>query len=223
MLLQVIFIVIVGATISNLVCICIWPQTATSSLQKGISSTLSSFSTLLQTLTDTFLLVDNSHQNLVNNVKLHRAVENHQASFTQLKKDLGEAHSERFNGRGQGSLKAYEDAVGSLNRLAQHLNGLRGGTRIQAELAEACAEGHNDVFGPTNGKGKCAVPKASDGDDIEARLKAAETLFGALVDDLGPPMKALSVRSLFLFFTYLAGPYKFPTDTRSAEYLHNDP
>ncbi|KAG2365373.1 hypothetical protein BDR07DRAFT_1398873 [Suillus spraguei] len=127
--------------------------------------------------------------------QIHKAVENHQASFTKAK-------SEWFSGL------PYEDAVGSLTRLAQHLNGLRSGTRLQYELTKAHSEGrltlkrHSQTIGrgrdPNEhpspaGKGKKMSNGGSDmRDDTDDLLQAAADIFGDFVDDLGPPLKALT-------------------------------
>jgi hypothetical protein len=192
-----------------------------------MATTLDSFATLLRLLNDTFLLEEPPRP--PSNQKLQKAVENHQSSFTGLKKNLEEAHSEWFfsGGRagprnGASAGRAYEDAVDSLNRLAQHLNGLRGGTRLQYELAKANSDGkvvlkkrplqpnspvlsskryernhgpgHPSMPGDDDDKGKAA--DANEGEESEeavALLRAAAVMFGDLVDDLGPPMQALSV------------------------------
>ena len=80
-LMQVAFIVLVGAMVSNVVCLLIWPQRATEALQNNMTQTLDSFSTLLGMLTQTFLL-EEPHG--FSSDKLQRAVSNHQASFTFL-------------------------------------------------------------------------------------------------------------------------------------------
>lgn len=210
-LLQVFSIVLVGTLISNVVCFTLWPQSATHNLQLNMTKTLDSFATLLGMLTNTFLLEEPIHQ--PSQDKIHKAVEGHQASFTSLKKNLEEAKSEWFSGlRGQGgkaSRQAYEDAVDSLTRLAQHLNGLRSGTRLQYELTKAHSEGrltlkrHNQMIGrerdpngyrPPAGKGRRMSNGGSDmrNDTDEVLLQAAADMFGDLVDDLGPPLKALT-------------------------------
>ncbi|KAF6761178.1 hypothetical protein DFP72DRAFT_880344 [Ephemerocybe angulata] len=193
-LLQVTAIVLCGSTISNVVCYFIWPQSATSNLQANMVKTLDSFSTVLSMLTKLFLLEDDTRDV----GKLQRAVENHQNSFTSLKKDLGEAQTEwmyrDFNFDKDGatgskgnsilrnefaSHRGYEDAVTSMNHLAQHLNGLRSGTSLQHELTKA-------EVGGQPGKARAVD------DDESAILDAAADMFGDLVDELGPPLKALS-------------------------------
>ncbi|KAG1739349.1 Fusaric acid resistance protein-like-domain-containing protein [Suillus lakei] len=209
-LLQVFSIVLVGTLISNIVCFTLWPQSATDNLQLNMTKTLDSFATLLTMITNTFLLEEPIRQ--PSQDKIHKAVENHQASFTSLKKNLEEAKSEWFSGlRGQGgkaSRQAYEDAVDSLTRLAQHLNGLRSGTRLQYELTKAHSEGRltlkrrsqmigreRDPSGYRSPAGKRTVsnggPDMRDDTD-EVLLQAAADMFGDFVDDLGPPLKALS-------------------------------
>lgn len=211
-LMQVSFIVLVGALISNVVCLLIWPQRATKALQNNMTQTLDSFSTLLEMLTQTFLL-EEAHG--FSSDKLQRAVTNHQASFTSLKKSLVEAQSERlFGGPGKvgegaqlrgSSGQAYVDAIDSLNRLGQHLNGLRSGISLQHQLIKGHREGKVILKSLSmkrrsppmaNGKGKDVSEQngnPSEDDEETAMLQAAATVFGDLMDDLAPPLKALSV------------------------------
>lgn len=194
-----------------------------------MTKTLDSFSTLLGMLTDTFLLKEPLHPH--SQGRIQRAVEAHQSSFTSLKKNLKEARSEwifwgryrtpststRFtSGAGPirdpdsdgGRKKAYQDAVDSMNRLAQHLNGLRSGTRLQFELTQAGAveriakkSKRKSGTAPSKTGPLVDVPlpeQVIEEDDEEAAmLKAAAVMFGDLVDDLGPPMKSLSVRRFY--------------------------
>lgn len=204
-LLQVSTIVICGSLISNIVCYLIWPQSAIDNLQTNMTKTLDSFSTVLSMFTNTFLLEGGSH-NQAHLDKMQRAVENHQSSFTSLKKSILEARTEWF-GRGNpvGALPedtgkwAYGDAVDSLNRLGQHLNGLRSGTRLQYELTKAGVVKNRRRKHKKNSKrpGGLDVLPAIDDDEETAMLKAAALMFGDLVDELGPPLKALSVRLWF--------------------------
>ncbi|TFK74268.1 hypothetical protein BDN72DRAFT_760046 [Pluteus cervinus] len=153
--------------------------------------------------------VPRSKSRKFNYEKIKKAVEGHQSSFTSLKKSLAEAKSEwvfratgerdlspngsepvgsilGFIGSG-GSRQAYEDAVDSMNRLAQHLNGLRSSTGLQNELARA------GVLSRKRGKQKnTQVEVVEEDDEDTALLKAAAAMFGDFVEELGPPLKALS-------------------------------
>ncbi|KAG2154411.1 Fusaric acid resistance protein-like-domain-containing protein [Suillus bovinus] len=210
-LLQVFSVVLVGTLISNIVCFTLWPKSATGNLQLNMIKTLDSFATLLGMVTNTFLLEEPIRQ--LSQDKIHKAVESHQASFTGLKKNLEEAKSEWFSGlrgqEGKASRQAYEDAVDSLTRLAQHLNGLRSGTRLQYELTKAHSEGRLTLKRRDQTIGREPDPsgyhspagmgrRVSNGgldmrdDTDEILLQAAADMFGDLVDDLGPPLKALT-------------------------------
>ncbi|KAL4253307.1 Intracellular Vesicle Transport-Associated [Abortiporus biennis] len=108
------------------------------------------------------------------------------------------------------SVQAYTDAIDSLNRLGQHLNGLRSGTSLQMELVQAEKEGrlvlknHKDKGKQKTqpGHGSMSQGESSntfgstsgdvEGDDDTLLLQAAADMFGELVDDVGPPLKSLS-------------------------------
>ncbi len=116
-------------------------MSATTSLESSISRSLSSFSTLLDLLTSTFLLESTVVKGSKTNLK--DAVQSHATAFKTLKSDLEEAKHERaldprIRGR---KLELYDAAIGSLTRLAQHLAGLRGSTRLQENLIHAIREG----------------------------------------------------------------------------------
>lgn len=124
-------------------------------------------------LTRTFLLEEDLHPQ---HSKLLRAVKDHEATFTSLKRSLGEAKSEWWNSRIQRSSEAYDTAIGTLTRLAQHVGGLRSGLNLQRELALR------------TGKFRTSQSLA---DSIEA--DALEQAFGDFVEELAPPMHALTV------------------------------
>lgn len=212
-LLHVCGIIVCGSAISNFVCFLLWPQTARSNLQLSMTKTLDSFSTLLPMITSIFLLQDDEGTGtLATDLnRIQHAVENHQNSFTGLRKSLREAKSEWMlthtpweESHDSGSRtnemfpmisgkESYEDSVDCLNRLAQHLNGLRSSTRLQHDITKAGIKNY-----PGNrGKGKAADPEDIHTAESEANaLEAAAAMFGELVDELGPPMKALSVSSI---------------------------
>lgn len=202
-LLGVFTIVVCGSLVSNLVCFIVWPQTATENLQSNMIKTLSSFSTLLSMLTNGFLLENENFIKRTGIEKAQKAVENHQNSFTSLKKNLHEAKKEWLDSGDRAGTSvigivassrnrrklAYEDAVDSLNRLAQHLNGLRSSTRLQYDLTRS------GVYKKSKGKG-IRIHDQSIALDENLMLKAAADMFGALVDEVGPPLKTLTVSSI---------------------------
>lgn len=167
-----------------------------------MTKTLNSFSTLFKMLTNAFLLdPQTTHRGTI-----LQALEAHQKSFTSLKKVLAEARVEWCDPRIQRTAQVYDEAVLGLNRLAQHFGGLRSGTRLQFELIQSRrkARGRSNSRGvDTNGKKvhPAGEEPSADMKDEDAVLKAAEAMFGSLIDDVGPPMKALSVRKS-LYNTY---------------------
>ncbi|KAG9113176.1 hypothetical protein FRC07_007817 [Ceratobasidium sp. 392] len=192
-LLQVMLITVLGITIANAACFLLWPESATTDLQKEMTTTLKSFSTLLQMLTSTFLLLDTK---TTRRKELLRAVEAHQKSFTSLKKVLAEARVEWCDPRIQRTAEVYEEAVVGLNRLAQHFGGLRSGTKLQFELIENRRKARGKSRERPSGEGIEMKGKQTSGDtaneEDEAMLKAAEAMFGSLLEDVDAPMKALS-------------------------------
>lgn len=131
---QVTLVVLTGSLISNLVCFYIWPQSATSNLQGDIVRNLRGFSTLLRVLTKTFLLEDPSNFHFKSD-RIKRAIDDHHDSFTSLKKNLEEAKLESlFDLRMRGQSAKYVEATDSLNRLAQHLTGLRSSCGLQHQI-----------------------------------------------------------------------------------------
>ena len=182
-------IVLCGSVVSNIVCFLVWPQTAISDLQLSMTTTLESFSTLLPMLTRIFLLEPESGSHITDMEKIQRAVENHQKSFTSLRKNLTEAKSEwaftraatetnypfGISGGNLSGRESYEAAVDCLNRLAQHLNGLRSGTRLQYDLTKAGIKHHPGQSQATGNDGDQIFD-----DDEPARLQAAATMFGDL-------------------------------------------
>lgn len=195
-LLQVSFIILIGSIISNVVCFCLWPETATKQLQDDMRNTLDSFSTLLSTLVCSFLLEEPPRKS---REKLQQAVQNHQKSFTSLKGNLSDAKTEMApsNATPASLAKAYEDAVDSMNRLGQHLNGLRSGTNSQYDITKGHRVPQGKIHrGPTSVP---AVPQSSKGKMIPIGVEEetqlmdiAVNIFGDIVDELGPPLKALS-------------------------------
>nr|XP_018261601.1 uncharacterized protein I303_06041 [Kwoniella dejecticola CBS 10117]OBR83759.1 hypothetical protein I303_06041 [Kwoniella dejecticola CBS 10117] len=154
-LLEALYIVAVGVAISIVICVTIFPSSATSKFQNSIAKSLNSFSTLLDLLTSTFLLEKAVIKG--NRASLKDAIKSHSAGFKALKITLAEAKHERILDtriRGR-KLHLYDAAITSLARLAQHLASLRGSTRLQESLIRAVREGKisTEHFHAREGKG----------------------------------------------------------------------
>jgi hypothetical protein len=109
---------------------------------------------------------------------------------------LAEAKHERiFDSRIRGNkLKLYDAAIGSLARLAQHLNGLRSSTRLQEDLIRAAREGSRSMsvslLGDSPGPSPLA-PSFSAGNEGDEEMSASirlltrfRQLAGTQLDDL---------------------------------------
>lgn len=156
-----------------------------------MAKVLDSFATVLDMTTRAFLL-DEQKPNFE---KLRRAVEEHQASFTSLKRNLSEAKSEWTDYRVRAAARdlqgseheLYDAAVEGMTRIAQHLNGLRDGTRLQNELSELA----NDP----SSNGKTAVGNGvANGKSPMTDPQPSFALVEELLEDVGPPLESLSVR-----------------------------
>jgi len=184
--------------ISALVCVLIFPSSATTRLQNSISKSLKSFSTLLDLLTSTFLL----EKAVIKESKsaLKDAVQNHASAFKTLKSDLAEAKNERiFDSRIRGNkLKLYDAAIGSLARLAQHLNGLRSSTRLQEELIRTAREGSRSMSVGSAGPSPLAPSIAGD-EEMSASIRLLTRfrhLAGSQLDDLVVSWRKTSISKL---------------------------
>ena len=144
--------------------------------RSDIVNSLNSFAVLLEMLTRTFLLEEDLHPQ---HSKLLRAVKDHESIFTSLKRSLSEAKSEWWNSRIQRSSEAYDTTIGTVTRLAQHVGGLRSGLNLQRELAHRGGKTWSSV-----------------NDSVET--DALERAFGEFVEELAPPMHALTVSAYFL-------------------------
>lgn len=175
--------------ISNTVCFALFPTTATTRLQNSISRSLGSFSTLLDLLTSTFLL--EQHVLRTNQPSIQQAITDHAKAFKTLKTDLAEAKHERvldprIRGR---KLKLYDAGIGSLARLAQHLSGMRGSTKLQESVIRASKEGriHLDM------DEKSAGPIDTEMAGPDAALAASAKLFMRFREMAGAEMNDLNV------------------------------
>lgn len=132
------FVVAFGTIISVAICIFVWPMTATQKLRTNIDSSLSSTRILLKLLTKTFLL-DADLPEFTANKTLETALKTHKASFTALKPALKDANLEFYNLEMQYHAKGYKTIVKSLERLAQHIGGLKSSCGLQVEVMQQTA------------------------------------------------------------------------------------
>ncbi|KAG8935418.1 hypothetical protein FRC01_000025 [Tulasnella sp. 417] len=190
LLAHVLFIVLLGSVITNLVCFALWRESAATKLEQNMAKVLDSFATVLDMTTRAFLLDESQKPNFD---KILRAVEEHQASFTSLKRNLSEAKSEWTDYRVRAAARdlqgseheLYDAAVEGMTRIAQHLNGLRDGTRLQNEISEL--ENSPSPNGKGNGVGNGKSPMSEEQDP-----QPSFAMFEELLEDVGPPLEALS-------------------------------
>ncbi|KAA1104029.1 hypothetical protein PGT21_007693 [Puccinia graminis f. sp. tritici] len=167
-------IILIGMLISNLTCLGFWTGSATDSLQKDINNTLDSFATLIGMLTKTFLLDETIY---TDQERLKHAIDRHDLSFTSLKGSLDAAVYEFFEPRIQRSQDHYRELVTSMNRLAQHLTGLRSGCSLQYEL-----------LGPVH----LRADRSSRNPSAESPdVRPIEDVFAAFCEEIGPSLKTL--------------------------------
>lgn len=123
-----------GTLITVACCVVFWPVSAAKKLKKDVDSTLASYRVLLKLLTKTFLLDDDLPEFKANRT-LQTAIQSHQASFTALQKSLKEAKLETvWNSEVRGRAAEYDEVIKSMQRLAQHMGGLRSSCGIQFEI-----------------------------------------------------------------------------------------
>lgn len=99
----------------------------------NIDSSLSSTRILLKLLTKTFLL-DADLPEFTANKTLETALKTHRASFTALKPALKDANLEFYNLEMQHHARGYKTIVKSIERLAQHIGGLKSSCGLQVEV-----------------------------------------------------------------------------------------
>ncbi|OZJ03585.1 hypothetical protein BZG36_03050 [Bifiguratus adelaidae] len=123
----------IGLLISVVTCFLFLPKSAGRQLQDDIAKSLASFRLLLKLLTKTFLLDTDLPQFMAND-NLQQAIKDHHASFTAMEKSLIEAKLEIMQLDTWSKCKDYGEVVDSLQRLAQHVGGLRSSCGVQFEL-----------------------------------------------------------------------------------------
>lgn len=131
---QITTAVATGTLITVACCVVFWPVSAAKKLKKDVDATLASYRVLLKLLTKTFLLDDDLPEFKANRT-LQTAIQSHQASFTALQKSLKEAKLETvWNSEVRGRAAEYDAVIKSMQRLSQHMGGLRSSCGIQFEI-----------------------------------------------------------------------------------------
>ncbi|KZT51834.1 hypothetical protein CALCODRAFT_442467 [Calocera cornea HHB12733] len=172
-LLQVLCIIFIGSTISNIVCFLVWPESAVTCLQTNMSKSLVSLSTLLSVIGESFLA---GNDRPPDEHDLSGAVAGYQAVFTKLKTGLSEAKSEWADPRLMEDAD-YEAAINSFTHLAQHMTGLRDGAKIRNELRNPPDQRED------------GMPDAME----QLEDKASLAVFDAVQRELSVPLNALIV------------------------------
>ncbi|KAI8049144.1 uncharacterized protein B0P05DRAFT_563912 [Gilbertella persicaria] len=139
-------IVTIGTAISVFVCWFIWPMTATKKLKSDINDTLMAVRILLKLLTKTFLL-DTDLPEFTANENLQNAINSHRTSFTSLQSSLEDAKKEFYNLHIWKHAKKYDTIVASLQRLAQHIGGLRSSCGLQFEVMKTGEKSKRSTYG----------------------------------------------------------------------------
>ncbi|KAI8059981.1 Fusaric acid resistance protein-like-domain-containing protein [Gilbertella persicaria] len=131
---QITTAVATGTLITVACCVVFWPVSAAKKLKKDVDATLTSYRVLLKLLVKTFLLDDDLPEFKANRT-LQTAIQSHQASFTALQKSLKEAKLETWwNPEVRDRGAEYDAVIKSMQRLAQHVGGLRSSCGIQFEI-----------------------------------------------------------------------------------------
>ncbi|KAG0173920.1 hypothetical protein DFQ30_006552 [Apophysomyces sp. BC1015] len=131
---QITSAVAIGTIITVACCGLFWPVSATKKLKKDLEATLASYRVLLKLLTKTFLLDDDLPEFRANKT-LQAAIESHRASFVSLRKSLREAKLEMmWSSEFRGRADKCDAIVKVMERLAQHVGGLRSSCGLQFDL-----------------------------------------------------------------------------------------
>ncbi|KAF7728169.1 hypothetical protein EC973_006563 [Apophysomyces ossiformis] len=131
---QITSAVAIGTVITVACCGLFWPTSATKKLKKDLEATLNSYRVLLKLLTKTFLLDDDLPEFKANNT-LQAAIDSHRASFVSLRKSLREAKLEMmWSSEVRGRADKCDALVKVMERLAQHVGGLRSSCGLQFDL-----------------------------------------------------------------------------------------
>ncbi|KAI8375782.1 Fusaric acid resistance protein-like-domain-containing protein [Blakeslea trispora] len=184
-ILETCVIVAIGSFISFAVCVLVWPMTATRKLKTNMDSNLSSMRTMLKLLTKTFLLdQDTSDTNLESTYK-------HNTSFTTLRPVLKEAQLEFYCLEMMRHSQGYACVIESLERLAQHMNGLKSSCGLQGDLKGAQKATHYGTM-----QSSLSTPSKSteshEGQENTTSFRKEQEESAQLIRSIRSPIKSLA-------------------------------
>ncbi|KAK4058586.1 hypothetical protein OIO90_000030 [Microbotryomycetes sp. JL221] len=186
-ILQILLIAVIGSATSNFVCLMLWPTSATSKLQQDLNRTLSSFSTLIDMLTKTFLLEGDI---TTKPESLKKAIDAHQSSYTTLKTSLDQVKFELFDSRMTSVRNVYEEVCETMLRLSQGLIGMRGGCQLQYELMQHDLSIRDDKEKMTDMNGHGVRM-----DQEQQHLRNELVVLEAFKERVGPSLMSLTIAS----------------------------
>lgn len=139
-------------------------------------------------LCETGLRVADGHCSLrpISDETLKKSIDAHRASFTALKTSLGAAKLELWDYRIQRTMRNYDQIVASMNRLAQHLTGVRSAVIMEREL---------DVFRDQQARERKGS-QMSDENTKEQKMHAEgdNDIMATFQQHVGPSLRTLGVR-----------------------------
>ncbi|OAD05717.1 hypothetical protein MUCCIDRAFT_34259, partial [Mucor lusitanicus CBS 277.49] len=185
---QITTAVATGTLITVACCVVFWPVSAAKKLKKDVDATLASYRVLLKLLTKTFLLDDDLPEFKANRT-LQTAIQSHQASFTALQKSLKEAKLETvWNSEVRGRAAEYDAVIKSMQRLSQHMGGLRSSCGIQFEIMGSEATKQYKEMSRTSSSKQGALPKLNEDEDAE---EDSASLIN-FIQTMRPPLKSFA-------------------------------
>ncbi|PUU72381.1 Fusaric acid resistance protein-like-domain-containing protein [Tuber borchii] len=134
---QVSTIVIMSIVISNFLAFTLWPTSAIGELRQLMIRSTDSFSAMLTIITRSFL---NGSEDELLGERFKSATANHRTVFTSLIKNLKEAKYEHYLRGTEQEYKVEKQLIDCMQRLAQHIGGLRSAASTQFTLLATAQE-----------------------------------------------------------------------------------
>ncbi|RPA99882.1 hypothetical protein L873DRAFT_1682405 [Choiromyces venosus 120613-1] len=134
---QVSTIVIMSIVISNFLAFTLWPTSAIGELRQLMIRSTNSFSAMLTIITRSFL---NGSEDELLGETFKKATANHRTVFTSLIKNLKESKYEHYLRGTEQEYKVEKQLIKCMQRLAQHIGGLRSAASTQFTLLSTAQE-----------------------------------------------------------------------------------